>query len=297
MRGWHAGPLANSAAEEALTSVLIFMSIRHKAHAAGIRITGLDKPAAAPRLSLTALPDVPEVRPGDDIVALILAGLSRAGEHLRDGDIAVLAQKIVSKAEGRYVRLADVTELAKAVRKDARIVELILQEAREVVRQRPDVLVVEHVRGYVLANAGIDASNLEPACEDERVLLLPRDPDASAAAIRAGLEKASGARLGVVINDSLGRAWRNGTVGTALGSSGLPALMDLRGKPDRHGRELCSTEVGVADEIAAAASRLMDRQTRAGQHDRRGRRAGPDPHKGYGPVSLSGRQGGTPEGS
>jgi coenzyme F420-0:L-glutamate ligase/coenzyme F420-1:gamma-L-glutamate ligase len=217
----------------------------------------------APKLSLTALPDVPEVRPGDDLTALILAGVARAGEQLRDGDIVVLAQKIVSKAEGRYVRLADVTpsaraiELAQAARKDPRVVELMLQESREVVRHRPDVIVVEHRLGFVLANAGIDASNLEPAGDDERVLLLPRDPDGSAAALRERLQEATGARLGVIINDSLGRAWRNGTVGTALGASGLPTLLDLRGKPDLHGRTLRSTEVGVADEVAAAASLLM----------------------------------------
>jgi coenzyme F420-0:L-glutamate ligase / coenzyme F420-1:gamma-L-glutamate ligase len=217
----------------------------------------------APKLSLTALPDVPEVRQGDDLAALILAGVARAGEQLRDADIVVLAQKIVSKAEGRYVRLADVTpsaranELAQAARKDPRVVELMLQESREVVRHRPDVIVVEHRLGFVLANAGIDASNLEPVGEDERVLLLPRDPDGSADAIREHLQKATGARLGVVINDSLGRAWRNGTVGTALGASGIPALLDLRGKPDLHGRTLRSTEVGVADEVAAAASLLM----------------------------------------
>lgn len=216
----------------------------------------------APRLSLTALPNVPEVRPGDDLAALILAGVARAGEQLGDGDIVVLAQKIVSKAEDRYVRLADVTpsararELAQAARKDPRVVELMLQESREVLRHRPDVIVVEHRLGFVLANAGIDASNLEPA-GDERVLLLPRDPDTSAAALRDLLQKATGARLGVIINDSLGRAWRNGTVGTALGASGLPTLLDLRGKPDLHGRTLRSTEVGVADEVAAAASLLM----------------------------------------
>jgi coenzyme F420-0:L-glutamate ligase/coenzyme F420-1:gamma-L-glutamate ligase len=217
----------------------------------------------APKLSLTAVPDVPEVRPGDDLAELILVGVARAGEQLRDSDVVVLAQKIVSKAEGRYVRLADVTpsaratELAQAARKDPRVVELMLQESREVVRHRPDVIVVEHRLGFVLANAGIDASNLEPAGEDERVLLLPRDPDASAAALRERLQKATGAKLGVIINDSLGRAWRNGTVGTALGASGLPTLLDLRGKPDLHGRTLRSTEVGVADEVAAAASLLM----------------------------------------
>lgn len=263
MRAWHAGTLANSAAAEALTSVMIFMNIRYKSHRAGIRVTGLGGPAAAPRMSLVALPGIPEVLPGDDLPALILAAAERAGERLQDGDIVVLAQKIVSKAEGRYVRLADVTPSARAkalaasVTKDPGVIELVLQESGEVVRTRKDVIVVAHRLGIVLANAGIDASNIGRGEEGEYVLLLPRDPDASAAAIRARLEEATGTRIGVVINDSLGRAWRNGTVGTALGASGLSALADLRGRPDRRGRKLQSTEVGVADEVAAAASLLM----------------------------------------
>src|SRR5262249_22876330 len=145
----------------------------------------------------------------------------------------------------------------KATEKDPRVVELILGESVEVLRQRPGVIVVEHKHGYVLAHAGIDASNVEPSAAGERVLLLPADPDASAARIRAALEAASGARLGVIVNDSLGRAWRNGTMGAALGASGLPCLLDLRGNPDRHGRTLRVTEIGAADEVAAAASLLM----------------------------------------
>jgi len=220
-------------------------------------------PADAARLSLLALPGLPEIHPGDDLPALLLQALARAGERLVDGDVLVLAQKIVSKAEGRYARLADVTpsaravEIAKVADKDPRVVELILGEAKEVVRQRPGVIVVAHRNGYVLANAGIDASNVEPSPDGERVLLLPVDPDASAARIRAALEQAAGVRLAVVINDSLGRAWRNGTVGTALGASGLPGLLDLRGHPDRFGRVLRITEIGAADEVAAAASLLM----------------------------------------
>jgi len=220
-------------------------------------------PAEAARLSLVALPGIPEIHPGDDLPAILLRSLGTIEERLRDGDVLVLAQKIVSKAEGRYARLADVTpsaraeEIAKVADKDPRVVELILGEAAEVVRQRPGVIVVAHRNGYVMANAGIDASNVEPSDEGERVLLLPADPDASAARIRAALEKASGARLGVVINDSLGRAWRNGTVGTALGASGLPGLLDLRGHADRFGRVLRITEIGAADEVAAAASLLM----------------------------------------
>jgi coenzyme F420-0:L-glutamate ligase / coenzyme F420-1:gamma-L-glutamate ligase len=220
-------------------------------------------PAEAARLSLLALPGIPEIRPGDDLPALLLAALQRAGEKLVDGDVIVLAQKIVSKAEGRLARLDDIEasprakEIAKVADKDPRVVELILGESNEVLRQRPGVIVVEHKRGYVLANAGIDASNVQPTAAGEEVLLLPADADASAERIRAALEKVSGKRLAVVINDSLGRAWRNGTIGTALGASGLPGLLDLRGKPDRHGRELRTTEIGAADEVAAAASLLM----------------------------------------
>jgi coenzyme F420-0:L-glutamate ligase/coenzyme F420-1:gamma-L-glutamate ligase len=175
----------------------------------------------------------------------------------------VLAQKIVSKAEGRYAALADITpspravELAATCEKDARLVELILRESREVLRCVPGVIVVETRHGYVLANAGIDRSNVSQESDGERVLLLPADPDASAAALRRRLADLSGIDVGVIINDSLGRAWRNGTVGTALGVSGVVALEDLRGQSDLFGFALRTTEVGIADEIAAAASLLM----------------------------------------
>jgi len=262
MRAWHCGPLANSAATEAITSLLIFLNIRHKENGTGIKVTGLDDEPAK-QLSLIALPDIPEVRPGDRLPDIIMAGLARADTRLADGDVVVIAQKVVSKSENRYANLADVEpspralEMAQRITKDPRIVELILRESRDVVRQREDLIVVEHRHGYVLANAGIDVSNLEPLDGQQRVLLLPENPDASAASIRAELEKRTGKRLAVVINDSLGRAWRRGTVGTALGASGLPTLLDMRGQPDRSGRVLRSTEVGVADEVAAAASLLM----------------------------------------
>jgi len=213
-------------------------------------------------LSLTALPGIPTVAPGADLARLVLDGAERAGIALADGDILVLAQKIVSKAEGRRVRLADVSpspraqELARTVEKDARLVELILQESQEVLRARPGVVVVVHRLGFVLANAGIDASNVEGG-GDESVLLLPADPDASAERLRRALGGATGRALGVVINDSFGRAWRLGTVGTAIGLAGLPGLIDLRGRPDRSGRVLRVTELGAADELAAAASLLM----------------------------------------
>ncbi len=210
-----------------------------------------------------ALPGIKEVAPADNLGALVLAAIQAAGEQLENGDIVIVAQKIVSKAEGRYVRLAGVVpsnrakELGLSIGKDPRLVELILQESSEVVRSAKDVIIVAHRMGYVLANAGIDASNVGVGEVNEFVLLLPSDPDASAFAIREALQNASGKRIGVIVNDSLGRAWRQGTVGTALGVSGLPALADLRGQPDRRGRKLMSTQVGVADEIAAAASLLM----------------------------------------
>jgi coenzyme F420-0:L-glutamate ligase/coenzyme F420-1:gamma-L-glutamate ligase len=215
-----------------------------------------------PHLTLTALPNIPSVQPGDNLAEIVCASLKELGELLRAGDILVLAQKIVSKAEGRYVALATVTpslravDLARQVDKDPRLVQLILDESDEVLRHRPGVLIVVHRLGFVLANAGIDSSNVDPA-EGERVLLLPKNPDESCRAIRATLRRKLGVDVGVIINDSLGRAWRNGTVGTALGISGVPGLLDLRGRPDRNGRTLRVTEIGAADEVAAAASLLM----------------------------------------
>jgi coenzyme F420-0:L-glutamate ligase/coenzyme F420-1:gamma-L-glutamate ligase len=216
-------------------------------------------------LTLTPLPGLPLVRPGDDLVSLILASLERAGLALSDGDILVLAQKIVSKAEGRLVNLAKIapspqaSELALRVEKDPRIVELVLQESKQVLRTRPGTIVAEHRLGFVCANAGIDHSNVqgEGGRAEEWVLLLPEDPDASASDLRRRLEAASGARLGVLIIDSHGRAWRFGTVGVAIGLAGLPGLVDLRGLPDLFGYQLRITQVGAADELAAAASLVM----------------------------------------
>jgi coenzyme F420-0:L-glutamate ligase/coenzyme F420-1:gamma-L-glutamate ligase len=147
--------------------------------------------------------------------------------------------------------------LAGTAEKDPRLVEIILQESREVLRVRAGVIVVEDVRGLVLANAGIDASNVNADGGDGSVLLLPSDPDASAAQLHAALRAQTGCDVGIVINDSIGRAWRNGTIGTAIGVSGLPGLLDLRGTPDLFGRPLRTTDLGLADEIAAAASLLM----------------------------------------
>lgn len=214
----------------------------------------------ARELTLTALPGIPEVTAGADLAALLLEALEHAGKVLQAGDVVVVAQKIVSKAEGRLVRLAEITpsararELAPATGKDPRLIELMLRESREVLRAKPGVIIVEHRLGLVMANAGVDESNVP---EPGTALLLPEDPDASARRMREDLTRACGADIGVVINDSFGRAWRNGVTGVAIGVAGIPALVDLRGQPDRGGRALRITQVAAADEIAAAASLLM----------------------------------------
>jgi coenzyme F420-0:L-glutamate ligase / coenzyme F420-1:gamma-L-glutamate ligase len=215
------------------------------------------------KVTLSALSGIKLIEPGDDLGAITVAALRANGLVPEEGDVLVIAQKIVSKAEGRYVDIASVQpseraiSLAAEVDKDPRFVEVVLSEARRVVRYRPGLLIVEHRLGFVMANAGIDHSNI--AAEDgvERVLLLPADPDGSAHALRQYLSNAFGISIGVIISDSFGRAWRKGTVGVALGAAGLPALVDLRGHPDLFGRELLVTETGFADEIAAAAGLLM----------------------------------------
>ena len=219
-------------------------------------------------LRLVALPGLPLVERGDDLAALVQSGCIAADWTLRDGDVVVVAQKIVSKAEGRTVRLADVEpsararEVAAEVDKDPRLVEVILGEAKRVVRTKPGVLLVEDRRGLILANAGVDHSNVAQADvevegAENTVLLLPEDPDASAERLCAALEERTGARVGVIVTDSLGRPWRLGTVGFAIGVAGFPALLDLRGRPDLFGHRLRTTDVGEADQVAAAASLLM----------------------------------------
>jgi coenzyme F420-0:L-glutamate ligase/coenzyme F420-1:gamma-L-glutamate ligase len=222
---------------------------------------------APARLSVTALGGIPLISPGGDLVHIILGALDRMGERLEDGDILVLAQKIVSKSEGRIVDLRTVTPSARAIEvgeqvdKDPRLVELILSEATEIVRHRKGVLVVAHRCGVVLANAGIDRSNVDQVDSDDpagtNVLLLPEDPDASCARLRQEFQDRAGVTLGIVINDSLGRAWRNGTVGAAIGAAGIKALLDLNGQPDLFDRPLQATQVGLADELAATASLVM----------------------------------------
>ncbi|MEE4660038.1 MAG: coenzyme F420-0:L-glutamate ligase [Halieaceae bacterium] len=205
----------------------------------------------------------PLVQPGDDIAALVSAALEEGGLQLQDGDILVLAQKIVSKAEGRYVKLAEVTvgpeaqALAARANKEPALVQLILNESREVLRVRPGVIIVEHRNGYVHANAGIDRSNIPSDAAAPAVLLLPENPDASAASLRRTLSERYGVEVAVIINDSAGRAWRNGTQGFALGCSGIEPVEDLVGTRDLFGRPMEVTEVAVADELAAAASLVM----------------------------------------
>ncbi len=215
-----------------------------------------------PSVHLVPLFPFPLVEPGDDLAGVVLAALRDQAIELAAGDVLVLAQKVVSKAEGRYVALSSVApgeearQLAEQADKEPELVQLILDESREVLRVRPGVIIVEHRLGYVHANAGIDRSNL-PGSEDPQVLLLPENPDASAARLREALEAAFEPGLAVIINDSAGRAWRQGTQGFALGTSGIDPVEDQVGRLDLFGRALEVTEVAVADEMAAAASLLM----------------------------------------
>ena len=222
-------------------------------------------------LTFTPLPQMPLIRPGDSLPEMLLASLLTARITLEDGDILVVSQKIVSKAEGRLVNLATVTpskdaiELAKRSEKDPRLVELILHESKAVLRVRPGTIIVEHRLGFVCASAGIDHSNVSPPLSGagsgvrsaDWVLLLPKDPDRSALDIRRKITVATGYRIGVLIIDSHGRAWRLGTIGTAIGISGLPGVVDERGWQDLFGYRLKITLVAAADELAAAASLVM----------------------------------------
>jgi coenzyme F420-0:L-glutamate ligase/coenzyme F420-1:gamma-L-glutamate ligase len=214
-------------------------------------------------VEILAVPGIPLVRKDDDLLALISEGLARGGIVPRSGDVFVLAQKLVSKAEGRMVDLATVepsaeaVELGDKIQKDPRLVELILSESARVVRARPGLLIVEHRLGFVMANAGVDQSNVAAPDGPQQALLLPVDPDASAATLKTRLSQRFGVPVAVIINDSFGRAWRRGTCGVAIGAAGLPSLMDLRGSPDLFGRTLQVSITGHADEIAAAASLVM----------------------------------------
>jgi coenzyme F420-0:L-glutamate ligase/coenzyme F420-1:gamma-L-glutamate ligase len=214
-------------------------------------------------LEVVPLRGLPLIGAGDNLIDLIASALKLNDVTLRARDVLVVAQKIVSKAEGRIVDLATIEPspralaLAAEVDRDPRLVEVILSESVRVVRARRGVLIVEHSLGFIMANAGVDRSNVAPADGAERVLLLPENPDGSAAALRRGLAALTGIDVAVVINDSFGRPWRQGTAGVAIGVAGLPALVDLRGQPDLFGRSLEVSVVAFADEVAAAASLLM----------------------------------------
>ena len=217
-------------------------------------------------ISLIPLAGIPEVRPGDDLAALIEAALAAAGIGLEADDVLVVTQKVVSKAEGRVVELASVTPRQEAVDwaerwgKDARQVELVLQESAEVLRMAPGGLIISRTRhGFVCANAGVDLSNVGGG---DVATLLPVDPDASARALRERLGGVEGIPPAVVISDSFGRPWRNGIVDVAIGCAGLEPLIDLRGTADADGRVMHSTVIAVADELASAAELAGGKVTR-----------------------------------
>jgi coenzyme F420-0:L-glutamate ligase/coenzyme F420-1:gamma-L-glutamate ligase len=224
---------------------------------------------AGVELRLVALPGFPLVSSGDDLAAATAQALARGGLELRADDVLVFAQKVISKSEGRLIDLATVVpgakalELARTVQKDPRLVELVLSESRRVVRAAKDVLIVEHRLGLIMANAGIDQSNVADPARGEFALLLPEDPDGSAARLRDRLYSLTGCAPGIVISDSFGRPWRVGTIGVAIGCAGIPATLDLRGHTDLFGRPLRITVVGHADEIASAASLLMGQASEA----------------------------------
>lgn len=215
-------------------------------------------------LTLTALPGIPLVESGDDLAYFVIQAYRAAGLEPCDGDVLVVAQKIVSKAEGRYISLDSIDptpaaeELACEVGKDPRLVELILQQSQEVLRKRPGVLIVQHVLGHVQANAGIDRSNIaSDDLNDPRVLLLPENPDRSAQELRKVFRDHLHVEIAVIINDSAGRAWRKGVTGFAIGCAGIEPLRDMVGRPDLFGRALEVTQIATADELAAAGSLLM----------------------------------------
>jgi len=213
-------------------------------------------------IAIIPVPGVPQIRPGDDLPALLLAAIDAAKVGLKDGDILVLCQKIVSKAEGAVVDLGTVTpsafarQIADMWDKDPRMVEVVLNESSRIVRMKNGVVITESKHGWVCANSGVDASN---TLADDVIILLPKDPDASARRLRLAIERERGTSIGVIITDTFGRPWRDGLVEFALGVSGLDPLDDQRGEEDLQGRELHHTVIAVADELAAAAGLLMEK--------------------------------------
>ena len=216
-------------------------------------------------LTFIGVDNIPMVQPGDDLVAMVAEGLNSMGETLKNDDVLVFAQKVISKAEDRYLDLTTVEPSDEALKiglevdKDPRKVQAVLDESREIIRKRPGVLIVEQNLGFVQANAGIDQSNIinDGGDDDDLCLLLPIDPDASARKIKDEIFSQHKVTVGVIINDSIGRAWRVGSLGLAIGVAGFTALEDYIGQSDIYGRELLVTQVGAADEMAAGASLVM----------------------------------------
>jgi coenzyme F420-0:L-glutamate ligase / coenzyme F420-1:gamma-L-glutamate ligase len=217
----------------------------------------------AEKIHFIPITGLPVVQPGDDLADLLLTALSKMGETLQNGDVIALAQKIVSKSEGQLINLAGITagelahEIAPLAAKDPRHVEVILRESKQIIWVSPGIFVVETYHGYVCANAGVDRSNIEQEGNGEILCLLPRNPDASAANLRATLEKRTGVKLAVIINDTHGRPFRMGGVGVLLGASGIVALHDERGQTDMFGYRLQATLTAMGDELAAATSLVM----------------------------------------
>ncbi|MGC8555501.1 MAG: coenzyme F420-0:L-glutamate ligase [Conexivisphaera sp.] len=228
-----------------------------RASALGHRESRVD--AGSARLEVIGIPGLPEVRPGDDLAELIVEAAARSGINLRDGDVLVIAHKVVSKAEGRLVRLADVRpsdfarNLAQLLGKPPEVVELVLRESRAIVRYRRGVLVTENLQGIVMANSGVDLSNVPEGF----ALLLPRDPDASARSIRLRIKELTGRNVAVIISDTMGRPIREGQVDVAVGISGIAPFRDYRGTRDSFGKELRVTNIAQVDELASAAELVM----------------------------------------
>jgi len=214
-------------------------------------------------MTLFSVPGLPLVHPGDDLAQLIVEKMDAAGQQLQSGDILVMAQKVVSKAEGRLVRLSDLTpsaqalELAEITGKDPHVVQAILDDSNEVVRARRGLLIVEQKSGWVCAHAGMDRSNVQPVNGEEMVALLPENSDASAEGLRGRLAELTGAEVAVLISDSHGRPWKFGTMGVCIGCAGIPPLWNQRGMPDLFGYELLASEECIVDELAGAAALLM----------------------------------------
>jgi coenzyme F420-0:L-glutamate ligase/coenzyme F420-1:gamma-L-glutamate ligase len=226
-----------------------------------IRSSAAGKSAGSGEVRVFAIPGIPEIRTGDDLAQCVTGAARRAAILFENGDILVIAQKIVSKAEGALARLAAVKPspqaiaIAEQLKKDPRAIEIVLRESRRIVRS-DHVLITETHHGFVCANAGVDHSNVPG---EDVVTLLPRNPDRSAKKLAAALRKSTGKRLAVIISDTFGRPWRLGLTNVAIGAAGAPVLIDLRGTLDRHGKVLTATIVAVADELAAAAGLLMDK--------------------------------------